>query len=138
PARAPPRSRAASALFFLSLPSPAPLAPGPPAVLRHAAPPPDRDRRLDQDRGLPALRLPPPLVALRLGARHVERGARRHRRLARRRCDRVSRLSGAQRASAAVDRGHGLADHARPDRRRTAARTDGDRAATWRRRRPRA
>ena len=52
-----------------------------------------------------ALRLLQPLVALRLGARHVERRARRRRRVARRRPHGLLRRAGARRPPAALDRG---------------------------------
>ena len=95
--------------------------PWPSGLLRHAAAPDDPARRRHQDRGVPALRVPPPLVAVRLGARHVERSPRGRRRLRRRRPDRVSPVAGAQRPLAALDCGDGPADHARARRGRPPA-----------------
>ena len=83
--------------------------------------------------GLPRVRLPPPLVAVRLRARHVGRSARRRRRIASRLRHGVSRRAGAQRAPAALDRRHGPAPDARVRRGRTPACAHGDRAAAQRR-----
>ena len=98
-------------------------------LLHDAAAPDAADRRRDPARGVHRVRLLQPLVALRVGERHVEPRARRRRRLSRRRRHRVPRLAGAQRAPAALDRRDRPAADARARPRRAAARADGDGAA---------
>ncbi len=88
---------------------PAPLRQGRPGLLRDAVRADDSDRHRDQARRLHPLRHLQPLVALRLDAGHVADRSRRHRRVPRRRPDRLPHQSGRPRPAAARDRRHGLA-----------------------------